>query len=374
MRVGVIRGDIAGPIAIMDLEPISQYDPPTEPEGQERRIGRPDLTVVGSVVATIPAGLKGNVDISGGAVIGPGNRTLRAKVSVAAGFTVVQVAQAAYLTGQALVNAVNAAIVAAGLGATARLDDTGTFLVLQSNTPGTGSYIEVDGALSTFNAVVGFNLAGDNFTEPTTAAVIVATLPVGGPLDVSVATLSALVGGGATAAQLTAVADSIAPRFIETDVAIKSFQVGMISGFRGATYNPDPSRLPPLPLGAAIEVVADDGVTPFVAPLTVITNAVKNAPNAGDITISGTNLGFPDPAVDASVVKITSADRTTFVKLYQKVIRTTNTGGTQGRVTPTTIVIPASLLLTNLGVALGVAGSKAIVQFTSFASNEFTVV
>jgi hypothetical protein len=189
---------------------------------------------------------------------------------------------------------------------------------------------------------------------------------VGGPLNVSSALLNTTLGQGPTDAQLTAVADTIAPRFVDTDVAIKSFQVGMISGFRSATYNPDPHRIPAIANGAAITVVQDDGVTPFVAPLTVITAAIHNVPNVGDITITGTNLGKSE--VDATVVRVTSSDGSRYVKLYQKVIRTTLSGGTQGSVAPTSIVIPASLL-SGLGAA---AGSRAIVQYTSLASNTFT--
>jgi len=366
MRVGVIRGDMPGPVSIMDLETISQYNPPTEPEGQERRIGRPDATVVGAALAVIPAGSQGTVNVSAGAAITGLNNVLRAKVSAAAAFTAVTIPIAVYASGTSLVAAVNAALATAGLAATARLN--GNFLVLQSNAPGVGSYLEIDTVanLSTFNTPVGFNVAGEVTTVPTAAAVITATLPVGGPLNVSTATLVATVGDGGTTAQVSALADSIAPHFVDTDVAIKSFQVGMISGFRSASYNPDPNRIPAIASGAAVSVVQDDGTTPFVAPLTVITGAASGAPNAGDLTITGTNLG--DSEVQATVVKVISADGATSVKLYQAKIQATLSGGTQGVVSATSIVIPASLLS-----GLGVANSKVIVQYTSFASNLFTV-
>jgi hypothetical protein len=350
----------------MDLETVSQYNPPTEPKGQERRVGRPDVTYVGSALGHIPAGVAGSTNISSGATINAGNHTLRVKSSVAASFSSVVVANAVYASGAALVAAVNTAL--AGLSVVARLDNAGTHLVLQSTVPGVGSYIEVDtvGNGSTFNTPVGFAAGGVSFTVPSVASVITATLPVSGPLDVSTATLTTNVGAGATSAQLTALADTIAPHFVDTDTAIKSFQVGMISGFLSASYNPDSRRFPALPNGAAITVVQDDGVSLFTAPLTVITGAVHNSPNGGDITITGTNLGNSE--VDSTVVRVTSADGSRSVKLYQKVIRTTLSGGTQGSVSATSIVIPASLLS-----SLGVAGSKVIVQYTSLASNLFTV-
>lgn len=258
MRIGVIRGDMPGPISLMDLESVSQFNPPTEPKGQERRFGRPDVANITSVLASL--GLSANV-----------------------------------------------------------------------------------------------------------ANLITATLPVGGPLDVSTGTITGVAGlGAATAPQVAAIADAIAPRFVETDDVIKSFQVGMISGFRSASYCPDSRRLPPLPSGAAISVVQDDGVTPFTAALTAISGAVHNSPNGGDITITGTNLGNAE--WEKTVVKVSSADGSRSVKLYQHVISGTLSGGTQGSVSATSIVLPASLLS-----ALGVAGSKVLVQYTSLVSNLFTV-
>lgn len=370
MRVGVIRGDIPAPLPVMDLEPISKYNPPTEPKGQERRIGRPDTTLVGNALAVIPAGIQGTTNISAGATINAGNRTLKAKISSGAGYTTVLVATAVYATGAALVSAVNTAIATAGLNATARLDDTGVYMVLQSNVPGVGSYLAIDSVAggSTFNGAVGFGAAPTPVTVPTVAATITALLPVGGPLDVSNATIVTTVGAGSTLAQRTNLADQIAPQFVETDVVIKSFQVGMLKGFRSATWNPDPNRLPPIVNGAAITVVQDDGVSLYTAPLTVVSGAVHNVPNAGDITIAGTNLAGPDPTIDTTEVGVTSANGATYVKLYQYIIRTTLSGSTQGVVAPTSIVIPASLLH-----SLGVAGSKVRVQYTSFASNLFTV-
>jgi hypothetical protein len=140
----------------------------------------------------------------------------------------------------------------------------------------------------------------------------------------------------------------------------------MLAGYRSASFNPDPRRFPALPNGAAVSVVQDDGFTAFTAALTVVTAAAHNSPNTGDITITGTGLGNQE--VQSTVVKVYAADMSRSVKLYQKVIQATLTGGTQGIVSATSIVLPASLLS-----SLGVAGSKVIVQYTSFASNLFTV-
>lgn len=153
MRVGVIRGDLPGPVFIADLEQTSQPTPTTAPPGQTRYISRPDATRI-----------------------------------------------AAYLTAQ-------------GLAASA-------------------------------------------------STIITTCLPVGGPLDVSSATITGIAGlGAATAAQVKGIADLIAPQIAETSIARNSFLKGNLKGLLSASYNPDPSRTPALSNGAAITVVTDDGVT-----------------------------------------------------------------------------------------------------------------
>jgi hypothetical protein len=337
-----------GPISIMDVEPVSQHNPPTEPRGQERRFGRPTLAGVNAALsANIPAGFEGSVDISAGLTITGSNNDLKIKTNPdATGFTSLTVAQGAYASGYALVAAINAAL---GGTAVARLSDDGLHVVLHSVAKGEGSYFALDA--SGLGTALGLS-AGD-FTVPSVGSTITDTLPVGGPLNISEAALRTKFGAGPSDAQLSAFADSIAPRLIETDAVIKSFQVGQISGFRASNYNPDPSRYPRLTSGPAIAVVQDDGVTPFSAPLTEITSA-KAA--SGALTIIGKSLGSPE--VQETVVVVMSASEGRSVKLFQKVIEI---GG--GSVYPTKIVLPASLLS-----GLGIVGSKVRVQYTSFAS------
>src|SRR5690349_7144758 len=118
MRVGIIRGDLPGPVFLADLEPTSQTNFPTEPPGQTRYVSRPSVAAI-----------------------------------------------TAYLAKQ-------------GLSASA-------------------------------------------------TALITATVPIGGPVDVSSSTITGVSGlGSATGTQVIALQDLLAPKFVETDVAIKSFQVG----------------------------------------------------------------------------------------------------------------------------------------------------
>jgi hypothetical protein len=336
----------------MDVEPVSQHNPPTEPRGQERRFGRPTVAGVNaSLSANVPAGIEGSVDVSEGLTVTGSNNDLAVKTdSAATAFTTVRIAPRAYETGAALVAAINVAL--GGL-AGARLSDDALHVVLFSRRRGEGSYFGVD----TSGLAGALGVAG-NFTIPSAASIITAILPVGGPLDISDENVRSSIGDGASDAELSAFADSIAPRIIETDAAIKSFQVGMIAGYRSPSYNPDPSRYPRLTPGPAIIVVQDDGVTEFEAPMTNITGA---AANAGRIMILGTNLGSPE--VEETVVQVVSADQRRVLKLHQRVI--VKAGGS---VTPTRIMLPASLLS-----GLGVSSTRVRVQYTSFTSGLATV-
>lgn len=370
MRVGVIRGDIPGPIFVNDLEDVSQWCPPIEPRGQDRYLSRPDLTLVGAALAAnIPASRLGTVDISGGAVVVLGaSDVLQIRVDPLAGYTSCTIAAAAYPSAATLVAAVNAAISASAMRGLviATTDETGTYFVLRTAAKGTGSYLGVNVlATSTFNTLVGFANPAFAFTVPTAAAVITATLPVGGPLDVrDVATLQPLLGYGTTLAERTAVADTIAPRFIETEVVKKSFQVGNLADLRNPLFNPDPNRLPAIASGPAITVTQDDGFTLYTAPLTALTNAQINVPIANWLTLTGTDLGITERPEDTEVHLLDESNLPTQelpVILWGRHIIAHG-----GSISQTSITIPPALK--PLWVAA--VTSKARVKFTSFASNK----
>lgn len=366
MRVGVIRGDMPGPLNIMDLEPVSQYNPMIEPRGQERRLGRPSIGSVAAALSQIGAARAGTADISGGATIDGTNNVLRLRTVSGGAYATITIAQAVYASGGALLLALNQAIKASGANATARLSGDGKNIVIQSKRTGMGSYLDVTATGSTALGVLGLTAGGGAYTPPAPADVIAAALPVGGPIDVSTGTLAGLVGAGATAEQLAIIADALAPQIAETDAAIQSYQVGMLSIARSPNYNPDPSRRPALANGPAIAVVKDDGVTAYSSAGLAITAAARNSPSAGSITITGTSLGTPE-RLDTTI-RVTSANGARSLRIAQAVLQRQLPGPTQGLVSPTSIVIPAVLLQ-----GLGVAGSRVIVQYTSMVSNVFTV-
>ena len=254
MRVGIIRGDLPGPLFLADLEPTSQTNFPTEPAGQTRYVGRPNLTVIG-----------------------------------------------AYLTAQ-------------GLSASA-------------------------------------------------SDLVTACLPVGGPLDVSSSTIKGVSGlGSATDDQVEHLANLMAPKFIDTDVAIKSFLIGNLAGYLSSSYVPDPSRHPEMTPGAAISVVQDDGVSAFVAYIPTISSATHNYPSSGDLTIVGQGLG--DSEWEQVKVKVWNVRTgSTLVLTQNAIVR----GG--GTISSTNIFIPSALL-----GGLGEEGDKVQVLFTSLASDVQTTV
>lgn len=93
------------------------------------------------------------------------------------------------------------------------------------------------------------------------SALVTATVPVGGPVDVSSTTIKAVSGlSGATVTQVTALQDLLAPRLVETTVVRASWVSGNLKKLRNSTFNPDPNRLS---ASAAIIVVQDDGVTAY---------------------------------------------------------------------------------------------------------------
>ncbi len=389
MYVGVIRGDMPGPIFIADVEPLSQTNFPTEPFGQSAYVARPSATqltdYLGGLDANyantpyqgsggVPAGVESTAAVTFPVTLTGANNVLAVKNVSTASFTQVTIAAGTYNTMATLLAAVNAALAPTGL-ATATTDvATGGLIVIQSTVPGVGSYIAIDTVVhgSTFNTPANFGAGGLTFTMPTAATIITGLLPVGGPLNVSAANVLTYLGASPAA---QGAVQLIAPHFTETTAAIQSFQVGVMSKFLEASYNPDPTVLPALANGAAITVVQDDGHTVYTAPLPIIASAAHNSPNPGDITITGTDLANPE-FFTATEVRVTAGSSTpgtqpAYVRLNQKVIAATLSGGTQGSVSATTIVIPASLLTSTTGVALGVAGSLVEVQFTSLKNGNY---
>jgi hypothetical protein len=398
MYVGVIRGDMPGPIWIGDLEPVSQTNFPTEPVGQTAYLSRPSATALTDFLGGldpdqdnplyqgsggVPAGIEGTSAVTFPLTLTGADNVISIQIVSSGPFTAYTIPAATYPTMKSLVTAVNLAI--AGSGALATTDTaTGTFFILVSTAVGVGSYIGVNSTgTSTFNTPVNFT-SSQHFLMPSATTIINSLLPVGGPMNVSPTNVTTNLG---SAPQAVTALSLIAIQFVETLEAIQSFQIGVMSKFLESTYNPDPRLLPPLANGPAITVCTNAGNVVYTAPLPIITAAVHNSPNPGDITITGVDLGnvefFGGTEVRVTGVSPGPGVPAPYVRLNQSKIIATLSGGTQGVVTATSIVIPASLLTympggnpfppvpASAGVALGVAGSTVEVQYTTLANGNY---
>lgn len=363
MRVGILRGDLPGPVLLTDLEPVVA-DFPVDPVGQNRYLSRPTSAGVATAMANVPASVESSSNITFNLVVNGANNVLKVKVGSGA-FTTVTIAQTTYTGIGTLVTAVNVALVAAGLAVVAEQGATNVRIRLKTTALlGAGASIALDtnGNGSIANASLGFAADGVTHTVPTAAAVITALNPVGGTLDVSTATQTTQISPAISAGDVTKIADAIAPKFVDSEIAIKSYQVGNLAGLRSSSFNPDPSRLPALSSSAAISVVQDDGVTAFsstsYAGGPVISGAVFSG---GNLTITGTGLGNSELI---NGVKVKSTNLTTGVVMSVNQ-RTFVAAG--GSVSPTSIVVPMTLL-----TGAAVAGCKVQVKFLTLASNIFT--
>lgn len=368
MRVAIIRGDLPQKVLLADLEPTSQLDVPVEPVGQTRYVDRPQVAALTALLAAqVPASIVSTGDITFPLTINAGNQTLKIKGAAADPFTTVLITAAVYANITTLLAAINVALAATAFRATTHPLFPTTRISLYTLAKGEGVRIQNDTTAggSTANTPLVLGAGGQIFTVPTSAALVTATVPVGGPVDVSAATVRTQLGAGLQAAPLLLVQDALAPRFAETDVAIKSFQVGDLAKFKSASFNPDPSRLPALTTGAAMVVLADDGVTAFTAPVPTLTNAQVNTPVAGAVTLTGVGLaskGSPNAEVRGTKVKFFTAPEA-------RVLDQATIVAAGGTVSATSIVIPASKVPSGV-----VAGTKVQVLYTSLASNQFTLV
>lgn len=166
------------------------------------------------------------------------------------------------------------------------------------------------------------------------ATLITATVPVGGPVDVSSATITGVAGlGAATPTQVLALQDFLAPRFVDTRQVRESYLAGNLFGFRSASFNPDPTRVPAFTPGAAIACVEDDGVTATSYALPSLMVADLDTPAPGMVTLSGGGLFN----VDAEFV-------VTFTGSLNKRVERRAIELAGGSLSAATVVIPASLI------------------------------
>lgn len=269
MRAGFVnRTDLPKGLYIDDIENSSQRNFSSQPKGQSRYLRRPsDAELSAALTAAATLTVRGS-DTAATVDTSVANGTkLNVRTSAAAAFTQVTVTSNAALAKTAIVTELNAAFSAAGLGLAARISGTNQ-ITIDTTAKGPGAYVEISAASPSAGAlhtVVG--LAATATSGITLAAWRTAVYPTGSTIDVSSATILALstfslLSAGDQADLVEAVADVIAPTFLETSLVLLSFVNGVIGKAAGATFQPGGSRVG-LAAGPAIAVLADDGSTPF---------------------------------------------------------------------------------------------------------------
>ena len=345
MRVGIIRADLPGPVLLADLEPVSRRNFTTEPPGQEVYIARPSTTEVEAVLSDSSVGAgavaQGSALTFNITITGSSNDELKVRTSAApTAYTTVAIAAATYTNITDLAAAVNTALL--GTGITAREGTTANTLALEGPA-GVDSYVGIDSEAGGSTALpdLGLGTAAIVREMPSATTIITGLNPVGGTLDVAVATINALGSGTSSTAFAfipstrgthEALADAIAPQFLETTVALESYLVGDIAGLRSASFNPDPRQ--GLTAGAAIQVVQDDGASAMTVTLPTISSATLDSPSAGDVTIAGTGLGNSE--ISETVCKFTGD--------VAKSVNQAQIVAAGGSVSATAVVVPASLI------------------------------
>jgi hypothetical protein len=268
MKVGVIRSDI-GHFYLNDVENTSQRDFSSQPPGQSRYFHKPTTAELQTVLNTYaPLTISGSDTGATANTSGANAAKLNVRAAAGAVFTQVTVTVGAAVTKVQIVSDLNNAFVNAGLPFVASISGTNQ-VTINTTTLGQNAYIEVSASspsTAALQTVLGITAA---FTSPLSVASLVAAVyPTATKVNVAPATINALSTFSllATTAQQAldvAVANAVAPGLVETGAVLLSFAYGDLSKLRSATYQPGGTRIG-LPVGPAIYVLADDGVTQYV--------------------------------------------------------------------------------------------------------------
>lgn len=262
MRVAIVRSDIQK-IYLNDVESRVQRCFSREPPGQSRYFHKPtDAEFLAFLNAYSYVSVLGTDNLVAVDTT-LGNNVLHIRTSSAAAYTNITVTSNAALAKTQLVAELNAGFVAAGLALHASLAPTTNKVQIDSLTKGLASYIDTDGLL--LGTIIG--IGAIVVSGLTVASLKAAIYPTPVTVDVSSATVLGLSTFGImSAADQTSLYDTlvelVAPRLVETGMALLSFVYGNMSKMRSATFWPGGVRSG-IPAGIAAAILEDDGVTVF---------------------------------------------------------------------------------------------------------------
>lgn len=268
MRVGIVRSDI-NKIFLNDIESRSQRCFSMEPYGQTRYLHKPTseelLNVLNKYATLTSAGNNGDATVD---TTGANATKLNIRTSATGAFSQVVVTSGAAITKDQIVFDLNAGFKSNGLPLIARVD-THECIMIDTLAKGPGAYIEVSATLPSVAALhtvlgLGATMKSGLSVDDLKAAVY----PTEKTIDVSTVNILSL----STFSSMTienliqlreAIANVIAPHFVETGMVLLSFAYGNLSKMRSPNFWPGGSRSG-IPAGVCAAVVEDDGFTPFL--------------------------------------------------------------------------------------------------------------
>jgi hypothetical protein len=267
MRVGIVRSDV-GKLYLSDVENKSQRNFSSQPKGQSRYLSKPTDAQLATLLGTVAFLTKyGSVGAATFDTTVANGTKLNIRTAATQPFTQVVVTSSATLAVAQVVSDLNKAFVNAGLGLHARISNT-NHVSIDTTAKGPSAYLEISAASPSAGALhTVLGLATAALNGLTVAALKTAVYPTAVTVNVATATIAALstfslMASADQTALVTAIANTIAPRLVETGFALRSFAYGVISKVASATYQPGGARIG-LPAGIGAAVVADDGSTPF---------------------------------------------------------------------------------------------------------------
>lgn len=263
MRIGCIRSDIGG-IYISDVENTSQRNFSSEPFGQSRNLKKPSSDVLSSVLGSF-----GSVSVLGSntsaSVDTSSNNTLRIRQG-SGSFLSITVPTGASVSKASIATSLTTVMLANGMEAMAAVSGNNQILIYSTGSnKGPSASLEIDTVAngSTLSTAVGFNSSGVTLTGLSVSSLVSAVYPTASTIDVSSATILALSSfstllGSDKTALVNAIADAVAPHFIETELVVQSATSGQLSKLASSGFHPGYGHTG-LPAGAAVVLLSDDG-------------------------------------------------------------------------------------------------------------------
>lgn len=276
MRVAIVRTDMGQGLHMDDLLSRNQYPYASSVAGQSRVIRRPTSAELAAVITANPFAVYAEASDNAASVDTSTNDTLRIRASSADAYSVIAVTAGAATAKTLIRDDLNAAFVANDLPFIASVVGTNQLAITTTGANrGPNAYLQIDtvGAGSTLSTAVGYTgtgVLGQGVPiNAAVAALIPNIYPTGTTVDVSTTAIAVAFPGVTEdpegADVVDALAELVAPKFVETGDVLLSFSYGKMSRMRDATFQPGGTRAG-LPAGISIAVVEDDGVTPFVFP------------------------------------------------------------------------------------------------------------